>query len=184
MSKRLSCWLVLSLSATAANTVLAQDAAPAEASASSSVSLSSSEGAKTEAAASTSAAPSEAPKYEPYEAGYPPENNLFELGVFGGIIFPSSDHNLRYEAYPQREYNIGPEFGARLGYYPLSFAGLEGEVMTAATKVKDTETSGALYAARGSLVLQAPLPYVTPFLLGGVGRLGAISRTMANDSDT
>jgi OOP family OmpA-OmpF porin len=34
------------------------------------------------------------------------------------------------------------------------------------------------------LVVQAPLPYVVPFLLGGVGRLGAISRTMANDADT
>jgi hypothetical protein len=108
---------------------------------------------------------------------------VLELGIFGGVIFPSSDANLRYEAYPQQPYGTGAEIGARLGYYPLSWLGLEGEAMSAASKVKDTETSAALYALRGQLVLQAPLPYVTPFLLAGAGRLGAISRTMANDSD-
>ncbi len=134
------------------------------------------------AAAATPAASSEA-SYEPYERGFPPENNLFELGVFGGAIFPSADHNLRYQAYPQQEYAVGGEFGARLGYYPLSFLGVEAEAMTAASKIKNTQTSAAIYAGRIQAVLQAPLPYVTPFLLVGVGRLGAISRAMANDTD-
>ena len=108
---------------------------------------------------------------------------MLELGIFGGAIFPSSDHNLRYQAYPQQGYATGAELGARIGYYPASFLGIEGEGMAAASKVKDTETSAALYALRAHLVLQAPLPYVTPFLLGGFGTLGAISRTMANDMD-
>ncbi|HKO49693.1 MAG TPA: OmpA family protein [Polyangiaceae bacterium] len=181
-------WFVFGLSATFGSSAFAQDAAaPApSAAASASVTASANNGASSEASA-TAAAPaapaSKEPAYEPYEAGFPPENGLFELGVFGGIIFPSSDHNLRYEAYPQRPYGVGGEFGARLGYYPLSFLGVEAEAMTAASKIKDTETSAAIYAGRLQAVLQAPLPYVTPFLLVGVGRLGAISRSQANDSD-
>lgn len=189
MSKQLTCWMVLGLSATVASSSLAQDA-PA-AGASGSLSLSSAKGTTSESSASaappsaappSATAPSDAP-FEPYEAGYPPEGNLLELGVFGGAIFPSSDHNLRYEAYPQRAYAAGPEVGARLGYYPLSFLGIEAEAMAAGSKIKNTQTSAALYAARGQLVLQAPLPYIVPFLLVGAGRLGAISRPMANDSD-
>ena len=182
MSKHVTGLCILGLGATLSSTVFAQGSATSEASGSASVSTSS--GASTEgtAAAATPAASAETP-YEPYEPGLPPEHNLFEMGIFGGAIFPSSDHNLRYQAYPQREYAIGAEFGARLGYYPLSFLGVEAEAMSAASKIKNTETSAALYAGRVHAVLQAPLPYVTPFLLVGVGRLGAISRTMANDSD-
>jgi len=182
MSKQLTSLFVLGLSTTLGNTAFAQDAAaPA---ASGSVAVSTSGGATSEGTA-TAAAPAakEEATYEPYQAGFPPENNLLELGIFGGAIFPSSDHNLRYEAYPQRPYAVGGEFGARLGYYPLSFFGVEAEAMAAASKIKGTETSAALYAGRLQAVLQAPLPYVTPFLLVGVGRLGAISRAMANDSD-
>lgn len=188
MSKPLTSWVVWGFSLTVAGSAFAQSADT-----SGSVSLSSS-GATSDASASATAPAateaaeppkSEAPpeKFEPYEPGLPPEGNVLELGIFGGAIFPSTDHNLRYEAYPQQPYTAGAEFGARLGYYPASFLGLEAEAMMAASKVKNTETSAALYAYRGQLVLQAPLPYVAPFILGGVGRLGAISRTMANDSD-
>jgi len=193
MSKPLTSWVVWGFSLTVAGSAFAQSADT-----SGSVSLSSS-GATTDASASATPPASEpapaaadaappkteaAPeKFEPYEPGLPPEGNVLELGVFGGVLFPSSDHNLRYEAYPQKPYSTGGEVGARLGYYPVSFLGLEAEAMAAASKVKDTETSAALYAMRGQLVVQAPLPYVAPFLLAGAGRLGAISRAMANDSD-
>ncbi|MET0793769.1 MAG: outer membrane beta-barrel protein, partial [Polyangiaceae bacterium] len=187
MSKQLASWVVLGLSATLVSAASAQTEPAA---ASGSVSLSSSDGASAKGAADAPApAPAAAPAttsevpYEPYEAGYPPEGNVLELGVFGGAIFPSSDHNLRYQRYPQQRYDAGPEIGARLGYYPLSFLGIEGEAMAAGTKVKNTETSGMLYAGRAQLVIQAPTPYVAPFLVVGVGRLGAISRAMANDSD-
>ena len=123
--------------------------------------------------------------YEPYEAGYPPDHNLLELGVFGGVLFPSKDHNLRDERFPHTKYKIGPEIGARLGYYPLSFLGLEGEAMGALSQI-DGEEDGAgagLYSLRGQVVLQAPLPYVVPFAVGGVGRFGALSQSMGKDSD-
>jgi outer membrane protein OmpA-like peptidoglycan-associated protein len=179
MSKHWTSFVIWGLSATVATDALAQGATTAEASASASAP---SGAGSNDGAAPATAAPQQT-VYEPYQPGFPPENNLFELGVFGGAIFPSSEHNLRYEAYPQREYAVGGEFGARLGYYPLSFLGVEAEAMTAASKIKSTETSAAIYAGRVHAVLQAPLPYVTPFVLVGVGRLGAISRTMANDSD-
>lgn len=121
--------------------------------------------------------------YEPYEPGYPPEHNLLEIGVFGGVIFPSSKHNLRNENFPQQPYKVAPELGARLGYYPLSFLGLEGEAMTAPTRLKNSDTKAALMALRGSLVLQIPTPYVTPFVLGGAGQLAALSRRQGYDGD-
>jgi outer membrane protein OmpA-like peptidoglycan-associated protein len=184
--RKLTYWVIFGLGA-ATNHARAQSGPQgADGSASGAASLSTSNGGSTRAAASTSVAarPSAgAPRYEPYEPGYPPEGNVLELGVFGGVIFPSADHNWRNELYAQREYRIAPELGARLGYYPTSFLGLEAEAMTAASKVKDTDRGGAIYAGRGHLVLQAPLPYVTPFLLVGAGRLGAVSDVMSNDHD-
>jgi OOP family OmpA-OmpF porin len=53
--------------------------------------------------------------------------------------------------------------------------------MGALSKVQSA--GAALYAVRGQLVLQAPLAYFVPFALGGIGRLGAISREMGKDSD-
>lgn len=182
MSKHLTGLCIWGLGATLGNSALAQEAARTEASGTATVSTSNGAASEGKATGAPSAASGES-AYEPYERGFPPENNLLELGVFGGAIFPSSDHNLRYQAYPQQEYAVGGEFGARLGYYPLSFFGVEAEAMTAASKIKNTETSAAIYAGRVQAVLQAPVPYVTPFLLVGVGRLGAISRSMANDSD-
>lgn len=182
MSKHVTSLLILGLGATVGNTAFAQAAGTSDASGAASLSTGSGASGEVTTSAATPAARGEA-AYEPYERGFPPEANLLELGIFGGAIFPSSDHNLRYQAYPQREYAIGGEFGARLGYYPLSFLGVEAEAMSAASKIKHTETSAALYAGRVQAVLQAPLPYFTPFLLVGVGRLGAISRLMANDSD-
>src|SRR4051794_6395896 len=123
MSKHVTSLCVLGLGVTLGTSALAQTAASSEASGSASVSTSNEASSQATASAEAPAARVE-PAYEPYEKGFPPEGNLFELGVFGGAIFPSSDHNLRYEAYPQREYAVGGEFGARLGYYPLSFLGV------------------------------------------------------------
>ena len=138
--------------------------------------------ASTEAPATTEAA---APvSDEPYEAGYPPENNLLELGIFAGALFPSKHHNLRDESLPHRDFKGGPEIGARIGYYPLSFLGFEAEAAGSLNKAKgNPEGRGGLYGLRGHLVLQAPLPYVVPFAVGGYGRLGAISDVMGKDSD-
>jgi OOP family OmpA-OmpF porin len=120
-----------------------------------------------------------------YEEGYPPDDNLLELGVFGGVLFPNKRANLRDERdFPAREqYKNAPELGARLGYYPLSFLGIEGEAMAARSAVERNDSRVMFYAGRGQLVLQAPLPYVVPFATGGVGRLGVIGEDTGSDSD-
>jgi outer membrane protein OmpA-like peptidoglycan-associated protein len=172
-----SCW-VFSLTLIAASHASAQDAGG---DAAASVSLSSDTGADSSATASASA--DSASAFEPYEAGYPPEGNVLELGVFGGIILPSPDHNLRYELFPQAKYKVGPLAGGRIGYYPLSFLGVEAEGMGAGVKIEGSNNQGVLYAMRGQLILQAPTAYIAPFLAGGVGRLGGVSRAMGADLD-
>jgi outer membrane protein OmpA-like peptidoglycan-associated protein len=187
MSKKLTSWVACSVCMAAATPALAQD----EASTESSVSLSTDKGA-TASTASTSTgastptdtgASSSAGGFEPYDAGYPPDNNLLELGIFGGVLFPSKKHNLRDEHFRQHRYQNSPELGARFGWYPLSWLGLEGEALAARSKVPFDGTRAMLFGGRGDLVLQAPFPYVVPFLVGGVGKLGAIGRSMGNDTD-
>jgi OOP family OmpA-OmpF porin len=55
--------------------------------------------------------------------------------------------------------------------------------MGARSKVESDQKRAMIYAGRGHLVLQAPLPYVVPFALGGAGKLGAIGQTMGSDAD-
>ena len=172
--------------------------AHAQADASAGASLSSSEGASADASATAAepppvveapAAPAapppvEQPPYQPYEDGYPPEGNVLELGVFGGVLLPSTQHNLRDKQYPPQDYDIAGIAGGRFGYYPLSFLGIEAEGMAGGSKVKGTNNQAVFYGYNANLVLQVPLAYVVPFFSGGVGRLGAISHAMGNDSDT
>jgi outer membrane protein OmpA-like peptidoglycan-associated protein len=113
-----------------------------------------------------------------------PEANLFEIGVFGGMFFPSSHHNLRNESSAQRAYgSVAPELGLRLAYFPLAFLGAELEAAAMPAKVKDGGGAG-LWAARGHLVGQLTSWRITPFVLLGLGGLGAVSKEMGHDSDT
>src|SRR3954468_23429085 len=103
MFKKLTGWVACSVCVAAATPALAQDAAGAK----SSVSLSTDSGAQTSTSTETGAQSStstDASGFLPYEAGYPPDNNLLELGVFGGVLFPSKSHNLRNERHPQHPY--------------------------------------------------------------------------------
>jgi len=184
MFKKLTGWVACSVCVTAATPAWAEDAASAK----SSVSLSSEPTAQAStsskaSATTTTSAPADATEFQPYEAGYPPDNNLLELGVFGGVLFPSKKHNLRDERFSQHRYQNAPELGARLGWYPLSWVGLEGEAMAARSKVPFDKSRAMLFGGRGELVLQAPLPYVVPFVLGGVGKLGVIGSSMGTDTD-
>jgi OOP family OmpA-OmpF porin len=123
------------------------------------------------------------PGFEPYEPGYPPEGHVIEVGVFGGAIFPSPDNNLHRPPLPRVEFRTAAQAGARLAYYPLSFAGIELEAMAAGTRIKNVNSRVGLYAGRAHLVLQVPVPYVTPFALGGVSRLGVLGRRVGSDTD-
>ena len=122
------------------------------------------------------------------------EDNYLELGIFGGAIFPSKDHNLEDSTSEQLGHHqpfksAAPELGLRLGYYPVRYLGIEGEGAYMPTKTTNTGAVNAsgdsanLWAARGHLVGQMPLGAVTPFVLIGFGRLGAKSDAMGTDSD-
>ena len=185
MSKRVTGLLAWGVCATVASAAFGQDA-----SGSAGISLSSKEGASASASGDASggapkskSAATEDPPYEPYEPGYPPEGNTLEIGVFGGVLFPAANHNLRYEIHQQYELKTAPEIGARLGYYPASFLGIEAEAMGAMSKVETTTAASAMYGARGHIVLQAPTAYISPFLVVGLGGLGATSVRMGNDID-
>ncbi|HTE53404.1 MAG TPA: OmpA family protein [Kofleriaceae bacterium] len=108
-----------------------------------------------------------------------------EIGVFGGVFIPDEHHEFYNPAVAEQQplANVSPDFGARLGFYPLSFVGLEGEAGASFSEA-DSGESANLYSLRGSLVLQVPLR-VTPFIMGGVGNtwLRSENTTLGNDRD-
>jgi OOP family OmpA-OmpF porin len=147
--------------------------------ASGSLSLSTSSGASASGDASGPAAPDDDKDYEP-------EDMMFESGVFAGILFPSSDHNLRedlgnvavYEEYA----SVAPVFGARVAFYPIRFVGAEVEGAWAPTST-DTDDSATIYGARLHAIGQYGFGRFTPFVLFGAGAIGASSTSMGNDTD-
>ncbi len=116
------------------------------------------------------------------------EDNFVELGVFLGAMFPSQRHNLEdadveQGLKPHRAFRrVGPDFGARAGYYPIRYVGLELEGAYMPTQTEDGD-GAALWAVRGHVVGEYPFGPITPFVLVGGGRLGAKSDTTGKDSD-
>jgi outer membrane protein OmpA-like peptidoglycan-associated protein len=117
-----------------------------------------------------------------------PERNMGEIGIYGGIFVPARRLEL-FDAdpgLPEMGYKalrkINGEFGARAGYYPIRFLGLEleGGAMLSRTTTDDRAT---LYHVRGHLVGQLGLWSVTPFVLAGVSGLGVSSSRGALGSD-
>lgn len=105
-----------------------------------------------------------------------------EAGVFGGMLFPSSDISL-YRSNQEPFKSPTPELGARLAFLPTSFLGLEAEGLAGPTRTRNTDKSAGIWAARGHLLLQLPSRSVTPFVLAGVGALGAGSNPTGSDTD-
>ncbi len=106
-----------------------------------------------------------------------------EIGLFGGALLPSEDHNFQQEALPhQRFKKLAPELGARFGIYPWGFLGAELEAGAMPTSTADARSAG-LYALRAHGVLQHSFGALTPFLLVGGGRMGGDSDAMGTDSD-
>jgi outer membrane protein OmpA-like peptidoglycan-associated protein len=117
------------------------------------------------------------------EDGLAPRGNLFELGIFGGLIFISDRNALNDPRLPFVNFKQpSPEVGVRIAYLPLSFLGAEGEFMGAASELDGGE--GAItWAGRGHLLFQIPTRRVSPFVLIGGGRMGIVSDAAGNDSD-
>jgi outer membrane protein OmpA-like peptidoglycan-associated protein len=107
----------------------------------------------------------------PWIKRYRPTRNMFEVGIYGGVFLPAPEHELYDYNQPWQPYKrVAPDIGLRLGYYPLSFFGLEVEGGVAPTKTAD-DGRAILGTFRGYGVLQ--LPYrIAPFALIGAGMLG------------
>ncbi|GMV15684.1 MAG: hypothetical protein AMXMBFR56_39080 [Polyangiaceae bacterium] len=114
---------------------------------------------------------------------YTPEAGLLELGVFGGLIWMSNDHNLRKVEDTHYTFKRPAlELGLRVAYFPLSFLGaeLEGALGPGASA---GDESAMLWAARGHVIGQLPGARITPFVLAGLGRIGADTDAMGADGD-
>lgn len=111
---------------------------------------------------------------EPAPAPAParPGRHMVEVGGYLGAFVPSSEHEL-YDSNqsPQGDFSaLGPQLGLRIGYFPWSFVGAEGEGGFSMLGLEGDE-GAAVYNTRAHLVLQLPGRF-TPFALGGVGLLG------------
>lgn len=180
--------VVIVTAAMVSASVSAQDTAPANAqseepdgaSASAGFSLSSDEGADASASASGSG------NATPWIDRYPPEAGLIELGIFGGLMLPSSKHSLYPLSLPQSERqnydSPSLDLGLRAAFYPLAFLGLEGELAYIPTGTDDG-ASASWISARAHVVGQIPGMSITPFALLGVGSLIASSDAMGDDTD-
>ncbi len=173
-----------------AQTASAQETAPTDSAASgdASFSLSTDSGAtaSTEAnASSTSDSSSMADSGgSGYMDRYKPVDNLWEVGLFTGLLVPSNGHEL-FAHGPRRNYQKPSQLllGGRLGYYPSKWFGVEGEFFHGEGRVSDGFRMN--YGAyRAQVVGQLPFWSITPFVLLGGGALQASGDQMGRDTDT
>jgi len=123
--------------------------------------------------------------FDAYNQRYKPQANTWELGLFAGLLFPSSEHNIfaAREDIAQEPYaDTAFEIGTRLGYFFLPYLGVEASAFAAPSEV-ESGRSAMLYGASGVVVGQLPTMSLTPFVLVGGGMLGGVSEPMGNDMD-
>jgi outer membrane protein OmpA-like peptidoglycan-associated protein len=125
----------------------------------------------------------------PWIQRWAPERNMAEIGVYGGIFLPARDIelfepnlNLPRQGF-KRFRPVGPEVGARIGYYPLRHFGIEAEGGWSPTRLVDDGQPVNLWTVRGHLVGQLGWWSVTPFALVGAGAIAASSAASAVGTD-
>ncbi len=157
-------------------------AAAEEAGAGGSVSLSTKDGAKADGSKSAKKSKKDDQSGKPFMKRYAPERGMMEVGIFGGIMITSKQHELYDPNNAWVRYkNIAPDIGLRFAYYPLSFLGAEIEGAVMPTKT-ETDQGAVLYGFRGHVLAQLPRR-IAPFALVGIGALGASSDTLGADID-
>lgn len=101
-----------------------------------------------------------------------PQAGIAELGLYGGLLVPSEDHELydSSQSFHSPYEAFGGRLGLRLGFFPLSYLGAEAEGgYTPIDNLRGERNH--LYDIRGHAVVQ--LPYrLTPFLVFGGGLVG------------
>ncbi len=119
---------------------------------------------------------------------WPPEAMTGEIGVYGGVFFPSrrlelfeTDDTLVDQGFKRYAF-VAPDFGVRAGFYPLRFLGVEAEGGVIPTSTEDDQ-SALIWTVRGHLLGQLPYWSVTPFIVAGAGALGVNSNRNAVGSE-
>lgn len=112
-----------------------------------------------------------------------PVDGLAELGVFTGLLFPSSSHNLQSQYAMHQSLSTAPELGVRGAYFPIKYVGGELEYMVGFSKTQTDNNGATLWALRAQVIGQYPAWRVTPFAVLGLGRMGVLSDRMGNDAD-
>lgn len=120
---------------------------------------------------------------------YAPDPMMVELGVWGGVLFPSPTLEL-FEAdldlpnQGRKQYRIvAPDVGLRAGFYPLRHFGIEAEGGVMPASLRDGSGNPIIWAARGHLVGQIGLWRLTPFIVAGTGAMGVASPRSAVGSE-
>jgi len=118
-----------------------------------------------------------------------PERNMWEVGVFGGVWFPNralelfeADASLPRQGRKRYE-TEAIDVGARVGYYPLRFVGVEVEGAVMPTKTNADKQSAIVFHPRAHVVGQIGLWSVTPFVVLGAGPMGVASDRNAVGSE-
>ena len=160
-------------------TLAAAEPEGGDAGASGSISLSTDKGASADGKAAKSKRSDDG---TPWIKRYRPERMTMEIGVFGGILLPSKQHEFyRPENMWQRYKGIAPDIGLRFGFYPLRVFGIEVEGAVMPTKTAD-DVGATLFGARGYGIVQ--LPYrIAPFALVGFGMMGGAGNSLGTDID-
>lgn len=123
------------------------------------------------------------PKFTPPPFKLRPDTlAYFELGSFGGLFFPSPRHELLSKGPFEPYKSPATELGARVGFFPVRYAGVELEGAGMFTQTERGDPAG-LWSARAHVVGRLPLGRVRLFGLFGFGMLGATSNTLGEDAD-
>ncbi|PRP92184.1 Outer membrane porin F precursor [Enhygromyxa salina] len=165
---------------------LAEAGEPDSGGASLSASASTDDGASGEASAEGEG---REPRAERWIDRHAPEPMMLELGVWGGVLFPSSQLEL-FEAelglpdQGRKLYgHVAPDLGLRLGFYPLRHFGVEVEGGVMPASLRDESGKPLIWAGRGHLVGQIGLWRLTPFIVAGAGAMGVASPRSAVGSE-
>jgi outer membrane protein OmpA-like peptidoglycan-associated protein len=124
---------------------------------------------------------------------YRPRPMALEFGFVAGLAIFSEKLNLENEDYIAKSATddrlhsklaTSGEFGLRLGFYPMTWLGVEAEGGIVPTHTKPDARSAHVFNARGSLVVQLPFHRIVPFFLAGAGMTGVgKSETLGRDKD-
>lgn len=125
-------------------------------------------------------------KERPWIRRWEAARNLAELGVFGGLLRASDEHDL-YDPRTRPQdplWKLGADVGLRAAFFPLAPLGVEAEFSANPTRVRTiTNDFAFVYGFRGHVVLQIPRYRITPFLLGGYGLMGVRSHILILGDD-